>query len=127
MWTHFLSSAFAQKVLFGIFIRSLQLTTFKKQYMLNSAKRPNLTGYPYTYVLILPQIYHLNFPRSAPIWSCSSDGRATVICSGGRGFESHRGQRFFSFSLWDHFLSRAFAQKELFGTIIRAQQLITDI
>ena len=31
----------------------------------------------------------------APIWPCSSVGRAKVICSGGRGFEPHRGQRFF--------------------------------
>ena len=37
--------------------------------------------------------YHLNFPRPASIWPCSSVGRATVICSGGRGFEPHRGQR----------------------------------
>ena len=36
--------------------------------------------------------YHLNFPRPAPIWPCSSVGRATVIRSGGRGFESHWGQ-----------------------------------
>ena len=34
--------------------------------------------------------YHLNFPRPAPIWPCSSVSRATVICSGGRGFEPHR-------------------------------------
>ena len=41
---HFLANAIAQKVLFGIFIRALQLTTFKPLYMLNSAQRPNLTG-----------------------------------------------------------------------------------
>ena len=29
---------------------------------------------------------------------CSSVGKATVICSGGRMFEPHRGQRFFSLS-----------------------------
>ena len=28
---------------------------------------------------------------------CSSVGKATVICSGGRMFEPHRGQRFFLF------------------------------
>ena len=38
--------------------------------------------------------YHLNFPRPAPIWPCSSVGRAMVICSGGLGFDPHRGQRF---------------------------------
>ena len=40
-----------------------------------------------------------NYPRSAPIWSCSSVGRATVICysDGSRGFESNRGQRYFLF------------------------------
>ena len=45
--------------------------------------------------------------------------------SGGRGFESHRGQRFFSFSVWAHFLSRAIAQKVLFGVFIRKLQLAT--
>ena len=56
-----------------------------------------------------PQIYHdLNFPRPAPIWPCSPVGRATVICSGGRGFESRRDQRLFSFSVWVHFLSGMF-------------------
>ena len=29
VWTHFLSKAIAQKVLFGIFVRALQLTTLK--------------------------------------------------------------------------------------------------
>ena len=44
---------------------------------------------------------HLNFPRPAPIWPYSSVGRATVICYGDRGFESHQDQRFFfSFSVW---------------------------
>ena len=38
--------------------------------------------------------YHLTFPRPAPMWPCSSFGRATVICSGRRGFEPHRGQIF---------------------------------
>ena len=52
MWDHFLSMAIAQKVLFGLFIRALQLTTLKPLYciMLNSAQQPNLTGYPFTYV-----------------------------------------------------------------------------
>ena len=36
--------------------------------------------------------------QTAPIWPCSSVGRTTVICSGGRGLESHQGQRFFSLS-----------------------------
>ena len=34
--------------------------------------------------------YHLNFTRRAPSWPCSLVGRATVICSGGRGFECYR-------------------------------------
>ena len=42
--------------------------------------------------------YHLNFPRPAPIWPCISVGRATVICSRGRRFESRQGQRFFLFT-----------------------------
>ena len=33
----------------------------------------------------------------APIWPCSSVGIAAVICSRGRGFEHHQGQRFFLF------------------------------
>ena len=37
-------------IMFGIFIRALQLATFKPLYMLNSTQRPNLTGYPFTYV-----------------------------------------------------------------------------
>ena len=36
-----------------------------------------------------------NDPRPAPIWSCSSVSRATVICSGSRGFESNRNERYF--------------------------------
>ena len=66
-------------------------------------------------LLITPSItcsfaatYNLNFPRPAPIWPCSSVGRALVICSGGREFESQRGQRFFLFDpvgpfpFWGH-------------------------
>ena len=41
---------------------------------------------------------HLNFSRPAPIWPYSSVGRATVICYGDRGFESHQDQRVFSHS-----------------------------
>ena len=37
--------------------------------------------------------------RTVPICPCSSVGRATVICSGGRGFELHRGKAFFLFFL----------------------------
>ena len=66
--------------------------------------------------------YHLNdlnFPRPTPISPCSSVGRATVICSGGRGFQSHQGQRFFLFcSVWAYFLSRDNAQKVLFGILL---------
>ena len=46
----FLSRAIAQKILFWIFIRELQLATFEPLYMLNNAQRPNLTGYPFTYM-----------------------------------------------------------------------------
>ena len=62
---------------------------------------------------------HLKLPRPAPIWPRSSVGRATVICSGAHGFESHRGQRFFSFSVWPHFLSKAVTQKVLFGIFLQ--------
>ena len=65
--------------------------------MLNSAQRPNLTVTP-SPTCSFAANYHLNFPQPAPIWPCSSVGRATVICSWGRGFESQRGQRFFSLS-----------------------------
>ena len=41
---------------------------------------------------------HLNFPRAAPIWPCSSVGTTTVLCFRDRGFESHQGQRLFSLS-----------------------------
>ena len=41
-----------------------------------------------------------------------------MICSGGRGFEPHRGQRFSLFLRVDHFHSRANAQKVSFGTIL---------
>ena len=84
--------------------------------MLNSGQRPHLTGYP-SLTCSFAAIYHLNFPQTAPIWPCSSVGRATVICSGGRGFEPHRGQRFFLFLRVAYFLSRANAQQELFGII----------
>ena len=56
-----------------------------------------------------------------------SIGRATVVCSEGRGFEPHRGQRFFSFSIWAHFLSRANAYKALFGIFSTTFYLITFI
>ena len=42
------------------------------------------------------------------------------LCFGGRGFESHRGQKFFLFLRVGHFLSRPSAQKVLFGIFIRA-------
>ena len=44
-----------------------------------------------------------------------------MICSGGRGFEGQRGQRFFPFSgsVWAHFLSRAIARKVSFGIFIK--------
>ena len=42
-----------------------------------------------------------------------------MIYFGGSGFESHRVQRFFYFSLWTHFLSKAIAQKVSFGIFIQ--------
>ena len=82
-------------------------------------------------LLITPSItcsfaatYNLNFPRPAPIWPCSSVGRALVICSGGREFESQRGQRFFLFDrVGPNFLSGAIAQKVEFGIFIGAVAL----
>ena len=42
--------------------------------------------------------YHLNYPRQAPIWPCNSVDRAAMICSGGLGFEPHRGSEISSLS-----------------------------
>ena len=44
---HLLSRANAQRVFFGMLIRALLLTTLKLLYILDSAQRPNLTGYPF--------------------------------------------------------------------------------
>ena len=64
-------------------------------------------------------IYHLNFPRPAPVWPCSSVGRATLICSGGRGFESHRDQSEALFLspnlLCDYFLSEGITWPKYLG------------
>ena len=35
-------------------------------------------------------VFYLSVPRRVPIWPRSSVGRTTLICSGGRGFESHQ-------------------------------------
>ena len=85
--------------------------------MLKSAQRPTFLVTP-SFTCSFAANYYLNFPRPALIWPCSSAGRATVICSGGRGFRSRRSQRFFSFSVRAHFLSRAIAQKETFEIFI---------
>ena len=42
-----------------------------------------------------------------------------MIRSVGRGFKSNRVQKFFSFSVWTHFLSKATAQKVLFGLFVQ--------
>ena len=80
MCAHFLSRANAQKILFGILLsgQTLLLVLHLRVH--------------------LPQTYHLSFPRPAPIWPCSSVGRATVICTGGREFGSNPvgAQRLFS-------------------------------
>ena len=47
----FLWPSLKRYILFGIFTRELQLATSRPLYMLNNAKRPNLTGYPFTYTL----------------------------------------------------------------------------
>ena len=68
---------------------------------LHSAQRPNLTGYPLLAPCSFAANYHLNFlPSSRGGGGGASVGRAMVICFGDRGFESRRGQRFFSFSMW---------------------------
>ena len=41
----------------------------------------------------------ITMQRPSPICPCSSVGRATMICSGGREFESQRAQTFFSLFL----------------------------
>ena len=45
--------------------------------------------------------------------------RATVFCSGGRGIESDKGQRFFSFSVLTYKISRSIAQKISFSVFIQ--------
>ena len=55
MWAHFLARDIAQKVLFGYLLEHFNLPHLNYIYyiiMLNSAQRPNLTGYPFIYVSI---------------------------------------------------------------------------
>ena len=94
----------------------IHLTTFKSLYMLNSAQRPNLTGYP-SLTCSFAANYHLNFPQPAPIWPCSLVGRVSEVVG-----SNPLGLRDFSFSAWAHFLSRANAQKVLFGIFFRTLQ-----
>ena len=52
------------------------------------AQRANITGYPFTLIRVhLPQIIILISYDQLPFDNCSSVGRATVICSEGRGFK----------------------------------------
>ena len=53
---------------------ALQLTTSKPHYMLNSAERPNLSGYP-----SLTCSSAANYQQPTPIWPCRYVGRATVV------------------------------------------------
>ena len=76
----------------------------KTPYTLISVERPNLQVTPLLMFEFAANC-HLNDPRPATIWPCSSVGRVTVICSGGREVESHRGKRIFPFSVWAHCIS----------------------
>ena len=110
MWSNFLSRTIAQKV---------SLRIFKPPYLL-----VKLSGQTLLVTLhgacLFAAIYHLNYPRPELNYlPCSSVGIAMVNCSEGRGFESHRGQRVFSFSVWAHFLFGAIAQKVLLGIFIQ--------
>ena len=59
---------------------------------------------------------NVNHPRLAPVQSRNSVGRAMVITSGGRGFDSRRGRRFFPLPrAICHFLSRANTQWKIYG------------
>ena len=95
VWARFLSSAIAQKELFGIFIQHFNLPHLNHYICLillsgqSLLVTPSLTcSFAAIFTILIPR------RRPAPIWPCSSVGRATVVCSGGRGFESHLDQRF---------------------------------
>ena len=59
-----------------------------------SAKRHNIHMYPY---FLFAAIYHLKSSPTFYVRPCSSVGRVTEDLTGGRGFDSHRGQKIFSF------------------------------
>ena len=115
------------------------LSHTKLGYLLEHTNLPHLNPYEYLIVLsgqallVTPSLmcsfaanYHLNFPRPAPIWPCSSIGRATVSCSGGRGFESLRGQRFLSHSpCWPISFLGLLLRRYYLGFGIRSLQLTT--
>ena len=116
MWSNFLSRTTAQKV---------SLRIFKPPYLL-----VKLSGQTLLVTLhgacLFAAIYHLNYPRPELNYlPCSSVGIAMVNCSGGRGFESHRGQRVFSFSVWAHFLFGAIRSEGIIGDIYTALQFAT--
>ena len=84
-------------------------------------------------LLVTPYLRRVHFPLITILISSlapgggggASVGRAMVICFGDRGFESRRGQRFFSFSMWAHFVSRAGTQKVLVGIFLEHFNLTT--
>ena len=54
--------------------------------------------------------HHLNYSRPAPVWFCSSVGRASIIYSDVVGTNPTHVRDCFSLSVWVHFLSMAIAQ-----------------
>ena len=58
-----------------------------------SATRHNIHMYPY---FLFAAIHHLKSSPTFSVRPCSSVGRVTVDLTGGRGFDSHRGQNIFS-------------------------------
>ena len=114
VWARFLSSAIAQKELFGIFIQHFNLPHLNHYICLILLSGQSLLVTP-SLTCSFAAIFTILIPhrRPAPIWPCSSVGRATVVCSGGRGFESHLDQEISSqsFSMW--------AQKVSFGILLK--------
>lgn len=69
--------------------------TFISLYLFVSVQQPNFTCYVYPLYVCSFQCRFITILIYPPIWPCGSVGRATVICSGGRGLEPRWGQRFF--------------------------------
>ena len=124
IWAHSFLELPPRRYYLGYLLEHFNLPHLKHYKCLTALSSQTLLVTP-SLTCSLATNYLLNSLRPAPIWPCSSVSRATVICCGGRGFEPHRGQRVFLFLHLGPFLSRATAQKVLFGIFIRALQLTT--